>query len=101
MAPYLDIDGVAAAALVATDGLLVVSTGATGLDLEALAAYGASALESARGLATELDLGLPRNITIDLSGRGLLLAPVAEGIFLMLISEPGCGLPLFDSTFPR
>ena len=85
--PYLEIEGVVAAALVSTDGLRVAAAGGAGLDIEALAAYAASIMSSAVGLAQELETDLPSSLALDFPGRHLILAPVNEDLFLLLASE--------------
>lgn len=89
VAPYLEIDGVVAAALVSTEGLGVASAGGEDLDLEALAAYAASFMASAVDLAGELGTGLPSSLALDFPGRHLILAPVNEDLFLLLACERG------------
>ena len=96
VAPYLEIEGVIAAALVSSDGLRVASAGGDELDLEALAAYAASVMSSAVGLADELETDLPSSLALDFPERHLILAPVSEDLFLLLASDRGgilTGLP--------
>lgn len=84
---YLDIDGVTVAALVSADGLIVASAGSDEYDLEAFAAIAATVLSSARGLANEDGAGVPRLITLDLNRRGLILAPLAGDLFLLIAGD--------------
>ncbi len=88
IAPYLEMEGVAAAALVSTDGLLVASAGGTALGLEALAAYSASIMSSAKGLSEELETEPPRSLALDFPGRTLTLALLNDELLLMLVGKP-------------
>ena len=83
VSPYLEITGVRAAALVSTDGLLVAAVGGWEFDLEAVASHAAAVLSSVTGLATELG-GFPRIFSCDLTGQGLILAPLTDEVFLAL-----------------
>lgn len=85
VSPYLDIEGVTAAALVSTDGLLVTIAGGKELDMEGLAAHAASTLSATSGLAAELGGRLPRLITLDFDRQGLILAPLTSEVFLLLV----------------
>lgn len=97
--PYLDIEGVTAAALVSNDGLLVAAAGDR-VDLEAAAAIAATTLASADGLAGELAGVRPRLVSLDLDGLGLVLAPLTGELFLLLLGTSailglsGHGLPV-------
>lgn len=86
--PYLAIEGVSAVALVSADGLLVVSAGDNSLDLEALAANAATALSSTMGMAAGGPNNIPRFIAVDLSDRGLILAPLSKELLLVLAGDP-------------
>lgn len=85
LTPYMDIEGIAAAALVSADGLLVASTGDNS-NLEAIAAHTASAMSSAASLARELDTDLPR-MTLELPGQALVFAPLTVDLFLVLVGN--------------
>lgn len=98
--PYLDIEGVAAAALVATDGLLVSSVGDTaGFDLEAVAAYAATTISAADELSSQLSTGNKRVITLDIPERGLIIAPVTRDLLLVLIGRQQSILSLVNRSF--
>ena len=86
LTPYMDIDGVAAAALVSTDGLLVATTGDDS-NLEAIAANSASAMSSAVSLAEELGSNRPRIMTLELTGQTLVFAPLTIDLFLVLVGS--------------
>ena len=86
LTPYMDIDGVVAAALVSTDGLLVATTGDNS-NLEAIAANSASAMSSAVSLAGELGSGRPRMMTLELTGQTLVFAPMTSDLFLVLVGS--------------
>ena len=51
LSPYLEIEGIEAAALVSSEGLLVAAAGGGGLDLEARASYAPPRLASADRLS--------------------------------------------------
>lgn len=85
LTPYMDIDGIAAAALVSADGLLVASAGDNS-NLEAIAAHSASAMSSAASLAAELGADLPR-MTLELPDQALVFAPLTVDLFLVLIGK--------------
>jgi len=87
--PYLQIDGVITAALVSAEGLPVAAAGSTEVSVEVLAAYAGAAMSAAVELAGELEMQTPRILTLDFSGRALILAPVTNEIFLLLIREGG------------
>lgn len=87
LTPYLEFDGIDAAMLVSTDGLLVASAGNQGYDREALAACSAAALSAAVGLAEELEAGLRGNIALDLQSTRLTLAPLTADLFLLLLGS--------------
>lgn len=87
VAPYLEIEGITAAALVSAQGLLVASAGAIDLNLEALAAYVATIMSSATSLANELDAGLLKSVSLELPERVLFLARVSDDLFLVLIGD--------------
>ena len=85
LAPYMDIDGIAAAALVSADGLLVASAG-DNTNLEAIAAHTASAMSSAAELGAELGASLPR-MTLELPDQTLVFAPLTGDLFLVLVGN--------------
>lgn len=85
LAPYMDFDGIAAAALVSADGLLVAAAG-DATNLEAIAAHTAPAMSSAASLAAELGANLPR-MTLLLSDKALLFAPLTSDLFLVLVGN--------------
>lgn len=86
--PYLEIEGMEAAALVSTDGLLVAWAGERGkLDPESMAANAALALFSLNNLAAVLGHGISGAVNLGLSGRDLLLAPVTGDLLLVLIGR--------------
>lgn len=87
LSPYLEFDGIDAAMLVSTDGLLIASAGNQDYDREAIAAYSAAALSAAIGLAEELDTDLSRSVTLELAGNQLTLAPLTVDLFLLLMGS--------------
>ncbi|MBK5225559.1 MAG: roadblock/LC7 domain-containing protein [Thermoleophilia bacterium] len=87
VAPYLEIEGIAAAAMVSAQGFLVASAGTIDLNLEALAAYVATIMSSATSLANELDAGLLKSVSRELPGRVLSLARVSDDLFLVLVGD--------------
>ncbi|MHB9112260.1 MAG: roadblock/LC7 domain-containing protein [Thermoleophilia bacterium] len=87
LTPYLEFDGIDAAMLVSTDGLLIVSAGNQEYDREALAAYSAAALSAAVGLAEELDTDLSGRVVLELRGTHLTLAPLTADLFLLLLGS--------------
>ena len=87
-ASYLDMEGVTAAALVSVDGLLVAAAG-DGAGLEGVAAHAASTLASCLSLSREFDGASPRMIVLKLAGSDLVLAPLTEDLFLVLVADEG------------
>ncbi|MBI5869728.1 MAG: roadblock/LC7 domain-containing protein [Actinobacteria bacterium] len=87
LSPYLEFDGIDAAMLVSTDGLLIASAGNQEYDREALAAYSAAALSAAVGLAEELDTDLSGSVTLELAGNHLTLTPLTVDLFLLLMGS--------------
>ncbi len=83
VAPYLDLEGVEAAALVSTDGFTVAAAG-SGIDFDALGAHAAALLATARELAAEMEQQPPKALSIDLGRRGLVVAPIDNEVFLVL-----------------
>lgn len=92
LTPYLELDSVDAAMLVSTDGLLIAAAGNNGLDHEALAAYSASALSAAMGLAEELGTRLTGSVVLDLHSTRITLALLTSDLFLLLVGSHA-GLP--------
>ncbi len=82
---YLDLEAVDAAALVTKDGLLIASAGEQICDFETLGALAAPALSIARELAMEFGDPAPRLVSLSLSERGLLFAPLSPDVFLILV----------------
>ena len=82
---YLELEAVDAAALVTRDGLLVASAGAAVCDFETLGALAAPALSIARELANEFGEPEPALVSLNLSERGLIFAPLNPDIFLILV----------------
>lgn len=83
--PYLELNGVDAAAMVSQEGLLVASTGnSSPKDFEALAAHAASILSLAGELALEMGQRAPNTVSVDLGDRGMILAPLNREMFLIL-----------------
>ena len=102
LTPYLELDGIDAAMLVSTDGLLIAAAGTHEFDIEALAAYSATALSAAIGLAEELETRLTGSVTLDLHSAHLTLAQLSADLFLILVGshdghrqhhDSGSGLP--------
>lgn len=87
-ASYLDMEGVSAAALVSVDGLLVAAAG-DGARLEGVVAHAASTLASCLSLSKEFDGASPKMIVLKLAGRDLVLAPLTEDLFLVLVAAEG------------
>ncbi|MHB8858484.1 MAG: roadblock/LC7 domain-containing protein [Thermoleophilia bacterium] len=87
VAPYLEVEGVAAAALVSRDGLLVASAGGADLGLDALAAYSASIMSSAMGLSQELGTDPPSSLALEFPVRKLTLALLTDELLLMLVGS--------------
>lgn len=85
--PYMEIEGMAAAALVSNDGLLVAWAGDRRLDPEAIAANAASVLSSVQALASALGTGLPGLIDLGLPGNDLMLAPLTGDLTLVLVGR--------------
>jgi predicted regulator of Ras-like GTPase activity (Roadblock/LC7/MglB family) len=87
VAPYLEVEGIRAAALVSAQGLLVASVGAIDLNLEALAAYVATIMSSATSLANELNAGSLKSVSLKLPECVLFLALVSDDLFLVLVGD--------------
>lgn len=85
--PYLDIEGIEAAALVSTDGLLITWVGDAVANPEAIAANAASALASISTLAAEMGTALPRFLRLGLPDRDLILAPLTGDLALVLLGR--------------
>lgn len=96
--PYLEIAGVATAALVANDGLLVAFAGEDNLDLEAVAAYAATTISAAGELSSQVDSGQRRIVTLDLPDHGVIIAPVTDDILLVLVGQNRLIRALADSS---
>ena len=87
VAPYLEVEGIRAAALVSAQGLLVASVGAIDLNLEALAAYVATIMSSATSLANELNAGSLKSVSLKLPECVLFLALVSDDLSLVLVGD--------------
>ena len=87
LTPYLEFEGIDAAMLVSTDGLLIASAGNQEYNREALAAYSAAAFSAAVGLAEELDTDLSGSVVLELRGIHMTLAPLTTDLFLLLLGS--------------
>lgn len=99
VAPYLEIEGIAAAALVSAQGLLVASAGAFDFNLEGLAAYVATIMASAKSLSDELDAGSLKSVSLELPERVLFLTRVSDDLFLALTGDK-TGVLTQDKALP-
>ena len=86
LVPYLEIEGVDAALLVSTDGLLVSRAGGAGRDLDALAARTAALVASAGDLSEELGNRI-RLLALDNDGEAVILAPLTAELQLMIMGD--------------
>jgi predicted regulator of Ras-like GTPase activity (Roadblock/LC7/MglB family) len=87
IAPYLEIQGIDAAGLVSSDGLLVAWLGDDAGDPESLAANAAAAISSLESMARELGARPPRVINAGLPGRDLIIARLTDELCLILIGR--------------
>lgn len=87
--PYLALEGVTGALLASADGLIIAVTGTTARDAEALAANCATVLAAAGNIANEAGARQPRLVTVELDGRGLILAPLGRELFLIITGNSG------------
>ncbi len=87
LSPYLEIDGIIAAALVSREGFPVAKAGGPELDFTALSAYCASTLASATKLAVELGRKKAGNIYVKMDGRELVLAPLTSDLILLIVGD--------------
>jgi uncharacterized protein len=84
---FLSIHGVTAAALVSGDGFVIASAGIVPPDTDALGALSASSIRSfARGGAS-MDTGALRKIILEYQNGALLLTPVTEEEFLVILTS--------------
>ena len=87
----LEVDGVAAAAVCSSDGLLLEGHGAA-IDLDALAALGTHALDAAARLAAVNGGDAPTSVTLASSETAIVLRPLAQDAnIIVLLKRPGNG----------
>lgn len=96
VASYLELDAVEASALITSDGLLVASAGDSVYDLETLAALSSPMISKAREFAAEFGGPEPGLMSLSLSGHGVILAPMSEDMFLVLVG--GTGMLAYGAT---
>jgi predicted regulator of Ras-like GTPase activity (Roadblock/LC7/MglB family) len=89
----------ASGALVVSDeGLVIDAVLPTGVEVEAVAAHGATAFRSLQGLASALQHGTPRQAVIESEGGVMILTLLTAGSALLVVGRPGAdvGELLYD-----
>jgi predicted regulator of Ras-like GTPase activity (Roadblock/LC7/MglB family) len=82
------LPGVRAAAVVAVeDGLVVRGSSRVGVELDAVAALGASLVRRSRAACADIGRGAPRAIAIDALG-GRLHVAIGESLAVVVVADP-------------
>ncbi|HWE88477.1 MAG TPA: roadblock/LC7 domain-containing protein [Pseudonocardiaceae bacterium] len=87
------VPGVAHAAVVSVDGLLLTSSAALPADrAEQLAAVAAGVVSLAQGAAHNFEAGDIRQTVIDMDGGTMLLMAIRDGSCLVALAAPACDI---------
>jgi predicted regulator of Ras-like GTPase activity (Roadblock/LC7/MglB family) len=84
---FTSIDGVTAAALVGRDGFVIEIAHNHPPDTDALGALSSGLLRFFEQIGESLGRGLPMHLAMEFDGGAILLAPITQEEFLVILTE--------------
>ncbi|MGQ0766264.1 MAG: hypothetical protein ACT4OZ_11420 [Gemmatimonadota bacterium] len=88
LAPITRLRGIRAAVIAAEgDGMVIDGTARIGIDVEAVAAFGAALVRRTRVAAEEVIAGAPLVVTVEASGGRLIVASAAD-LVVAVVADP-------------